>query len=421
MKNRKLHAWLWRWHFIAGMVSLPFVLVLAITGGLYLFHPKVVETKTEPWRELGLTDEAQRLTYQEQWNRAKGVLKKPLSQFQIPDKPSESTQFTAGRFSHKTTVYIHPVTGAVLATFSPKDSWMYTVRKLHGELLGGKVGTKLVELVACWMVVLILSGLYIWWPFERGVQGVFTIRWRQGKRIFFRDIHAVIGFWMSGLLLLTLAGGLPWTDVFGAGFKKVQKWTDTGYPKGWNGRGLTSIVQDKPLTLDAMVAIAKAQGLSGTVNVGLPKGTKSSFSVSNKTFPLSEQKMLHFDQYSGALIQEYAWSDVGVFMRGRMWVMAFHQGQFGAWNWWLMQGVAIFLTLMSVGAIVSYLKRKPTKKLGVPKQPKKFKVGVGFVVLLLVLGCLLPLFGASIVFLFIVDVLRKRKTKAEETTLVRSL
>ena len=51
------------------------------------------------------------------------------------------------------------------------------------------------------------------------------MRLKQGKRILFRDLHTVLGFWVSLLLLLTLAGGFPWTDVFGANLKWVQKLT----------------------------------------------------------------------------------------------------------------------------------------------------------------------------------------------------
>ena len=38
MKYRyALNSWLWKWHFIAGLISLPFVFLLAVTGGIYLF------------------------------------------------------------------------------------------------------------------------------------------------------------------------------------------------------------------------------------------------------------------------------------------------------------------------------------------------------------------------------------------------
>jgi uncharacterized iron-regulated membrane protein len=32
---------LWRWHFHAGLFCIPFVLVLALTGSIYLFKPQI--------------------------------------------------------------------------------------------------------------------------------------------------------------------------------------------------------------------------------------------------------------------------------------------------------------------------------------------------------------------------------------------
>lgn len=288
---------------------------------------------------------------------------------------------------------------------------MYSVRKLHGELLGGKIGTKFVELIASWLVVLILTGLYIWFPLKKGIKGVFTVRFTKGKRIFFRDLHAVTGFWIAILLLLTLAGGFPWTDVFGNNFKWVQKVTHTGYPTTWSGRGLTSEITKNPLSLDEMVAVANTQNLQGQITIGLPKNKKSTFSVSNKTFPLSEQKMLHFDQYSGALLKAHNWSDVGFLMRGRMWLMAFHQGEFGGWNWWLMFFTAVALTIMTVSALFSYMYRKQQGNWGIPKVSKKFSVDKGIIAILILLGIIFPLFGVSLVLIIFVDFLTPKLTR----------
>ena len=32
---------LWRWHFHAGLLCIPFVLVLAVTGSIFLFKPQI--------------------------------------------------------------------------------------------------------------------------------------------------------------------------------------------------------------------------------------------------------------------------------------------------------------------------------------------------------------------------------------------
>lgn len=410
MKNRKLHQWVWKWHFLAGLVSLPFILLLAITGGVYLFNPQVETKARNKIQDIEQIHTAP-ISYQKQLEIAVKALSKKPSEVRVPESLDKSTEFVIGKFSHKKSVFINPYTGEVSGKFSPKDTWMYSVRKLHGELLGGKIGTKVVELIASWMIILILSGLYIWWPFKRGIKGVFTIRMEDGQRTFFRDIHAVVGFWFSGLLLITLAGGLPWTDVFGSMFKKVQEVTNTGYPETWNGMRVDFKKDKLVMPLDSMIAKARKQELTGAVFVGLPQEPDETFSVYNTTVDLERQKKFHFNPYSGALVKQLNWADVGMLMRARMWLMAFHQGQFGAWNLWLMLGVAIALTLMCIGAIVSYLSRKRKGEWGIPKHNRSFKLSSLLMVVIMFLGLLLPLFGISLLSIVFFEWIRNKQVK----------
>ncbi len=407
-KNQKLNQWLWKWHFIAGLISLPFVILLAVTGGIYLFKDAYEVPKQEHIKIVEVDGNAK--SYQEQWDLAKPLLHKPPFSMVVSTEDDQATQFTSGMFSHKNSVYINPYSGEVTGKISPKDSNMHNVRKLHGELLLGKFGTKIVELIASWMFVLIITGIYVFWPSKKqGLKSFFTIRFKQGKRILFRDLHVVLGFWISVLLLMTLAGGMPWTDVFGDNFKWVQKVTNTGFPKTWNARGLKSQGEGNPISLDNMVQLAKSMNLKGEVSIGLPKGEKGVFSIYNTTFDLKAQKRFHFNQYTGEQLVHHNWEDVGVLMRGRMWFMAFHQGQFGTWNWVLMICVALLLTFVSVAALISYLKRKPSGKWGVPKVPESFKTGYVLISLIVLLGIIFPLFGASVLVIFLVEVFRKKK------------
>src|SRR3546814_4622066 len=64
---------------------------------------------------------------------------------------------------------------------------------------------------------MILTGLYLWWPRGRGLAGVVWPRLSLGGRAALRDLHAVTGFWVSGLALILLATALPWTDVWATG------------------------------------------------------------------------------------------------------------------------------------------------------------------------------------------------------------
>ncbi|MHA7060157.1 PepSY-associated TM helix domain-containing protein [Aquimarina sp. M1] len=407
-KKSKLTIWIWKWHFIAGLLSLPFVLILSITGIIYLFKSDYETPRQKHIKEVTVTGTP--ISLQKQWLIANDhAVKKPNS-IVITTVANQATEFVSGKFGGKSSLFVNPYTGNVSGEIISKETDMHTVRKLHGELLMGAFGTKIIELIASWMFVLILTGLYVWWP-ERGwkLKGYFIPRTNLDRRTFYRDLHAISGFWISILLLMILAGGFPWTDVFGENFKTIQKVTNTGYPSTWQGNKLQSNISGNILTLDQMTAKVKQMQLPGHVILSFPKGPKGVYSVSNfNPSDLSTQQKIHFDQYSGEPILKHTWKDVGVLMRGRMWFMAFHQGEFGIWNWWLMLFTALVLTLMSISAICSYLLRKRKKKWGIPKVPASFRVGYGIVTLLVLLSIVFPLFGISLILISGVEYGRKQ-------------
>ena len=37
IKQKNVNRWLWKWHVIGGLISLPFLFLLSITGAIYLF------------------------------------------------------------------------------------------------------------------------------------------------------------------------------------------------------------------------------------------------------------------------------------------------------------------------------------------------------------------------------------------------
>lgn len=410
-KNNKLNQWLWRWHFIAGIISLPFIIVLSVTGGIYLFKAQYEKPIQEPIKKVAVAGTT--ISYEKQWEIANAQMAKKPNAMVIPNGENQATEFVSGRFSHKSSLFINPYEAKSTGTVNANEGLMYKVRKVHGELLMGGFGTKIVELVASWLIVLIITGMYIFMPSgKRGIKAFFIPRIQQGKRIFFRDVHAITGFWISGLLLLVLAGAFPWTDVVGENFKWTQKVTNTGYPMTWHGKGIMSEPKNTRVSLDQIVAKAENLNLKGEVSIAFPKGKNGVFSVGNTYYPdLDEQKKYHFDRYSGELLLQQNWADVGILMRGRMWVMAFHQGQFGPWNWYLMLFIAIMLAIMSISAFISYSLRNSKRGWGVPKSPKVFKVGYGIMFLIVALGILFPLFGLSLILILAGFYLKNRKSK----------
>ena len=405
--TKHLHKWMWKWHFIAGIILMPVILFLIITGTLYLFK-KIYEDYSFASMQK-VQPSAIVLSYEKQREIVEKHTGKKVSFLIVSKDAHKATAFEIGKWSKKTTVYINQYTGEIQGSIKIKDTLMHKIKKLHGNLLLGYYGEKAVELTASWMVILILTGLYIWWP-QKGwkLKGLFLIRRDAGKRVFYRDLHAVSAFWMSIFMLLTLAGGLPWTSVWGEGFKTVQKLTNSGYPKDYSGKKLYSLKENtQKISLDEMVQTAKNLDLKGSVSLSIPKNENSVYTIKNKAQDLYEQKVFHYDQNSQNLIKSFTWDDVGSMMQSRQWLMHFHQGLFGLWNWILMLVVSLLFFLSGIAGIVSYYLRKTKNDFSIPSVPIQFKVGKGIIVILLFLCVFFPLFGASVLLIVIFEFIKK--------------
>lgn len=55
MSDTSLYRTLWRWHFYAGLMVMPLILILSVTGALYLFKPQVERWEERAFQNLGTT------------------------------------------------------------------------------------------------------------------------------------------------------------------------------------------------------------------------------------------------------------------------------------------------------------------------------------------------------------------------------
>ncbi len=430
IKQKHLNRWLWRWHLMAGLMTLPVMLFLSISGIIYLFKNDVNQWIYNDTLHVNVSPHTVRKTYQQQMSAVQSYTDHAVAQVVLPQANNEATRFNLHGGRHgRNSVYVDPYTGGVTGQIDRNQTLMYDVRKFHGELLLGTPGTLVVELVASWFLVLILTGIYIWWPTKKlSAAGFFTIRTNKGARLFWRDMHSVLGFWLSIFMLLILAGGMPWTDVFGSNLRWVQEQTNTGYPEHWtNSKGLHSKEEGlksldlkaghvkggssttarqqepkqspigySPLTLDEMVLVAKQQGLLGQITLKLPKDDQGVFTVSNRSKWLRDQQVLHFDQYSAEVVEGLSWSNVGILMAARQVAMRLHQGEYGLANWLAVLLVTLLFTLSVIAGLISYLLRKPKGQWGFPNVPKHFNVGRVVVAGIFALAVLFPMFGLSL-------------------------
>jgi len=407
-ERNRLYTAMWRWHFYAGLLAVPICIFLGITGAIYLFKPVA-----EPWLYLELlTVEpgTARLPVEEQLDAARKAFpeSKPDS-ITVGLGPADATEVglrdKAGR---NVLVYVNPYSGEVTGSLVRDQMLMQQVRDLHGELMLGAFGSAFVELTACWTIILLMTGLYLWWP-RAGLRwkGVFVPRLHQGSRIFWRDLHAIVGVYSAAVVLVLLVTGLPWTNVWGGLFKRAQTATGQARPVAADFRvPYRSERSDGsvPLTLPAALAIAADVRVPEGSTVKLPRGPEGTYGFINRARNPAESDFLYLDQYSGKVLARANWDDHPISAKAVALGIRLHQGElFGTANLILMLLGALATVWLSATGVIMWWRRRPQGKLGVPELPVDWRLPRGIAVITIVLAIGFPLVGASLILVYLFE------------------
>lgn len=399
----------WKWHFLASLYVLPFMAILSITGGLYLFKPQFeawyysaqehVEVGTV---HLSMEDQIAALNAAVDVGRLRGITKH--------DGADRSTFFDYSTSDNvRSYAWVNPYTGDVIDTIERDKMPMRLLKKVHGELLMGKFGTKFVELAANWAIMLFITGAYLWWPRgKRTLKDAISPPKGSPKthgRAWWRQGHLFVGFLAIVLISPLLMSGLPWTDVWGGGLSTVQKATGQksmslrfggGAPKSTTDNGI-------PIAMDDVFATAKAEGLAAPYEMRPAKSGNGSFWIRSASRNRFEQSELIIDQYSGDVLKRFDFKENPVIAKAVSLGISFHQGElYGIVN--LLQNVlaATVGFCLALSGFVAWWKRRPAGSLGVPKAPNAV-LSTGMMILVVALCLFLPLMGASLVVALLLD------------------
>lgn len=200
-----LYRRIWRWHFFAGLFCLPFLLSLAITGAIYLFHRQIDDAvyASQMLRPAPAGGAGQAQAQAPSRLIAAAVRAYPgrAKALGIPADEGHNVQVDIARPDGGTwQVFVDPATARVAGALDESQRIMTLVKHIHSLTVAGTAGQVLIEIVAGWVIVLMASGTYLWWPRGRRA-GVVSIRPHAAGRIWWRDLHAVTGAFGGAIVL----------------------------------------------------------------------------------------------------------------------------------------------------------------------------------------------------------------------------
>jgi uncharacterized iron-regulated membrane protein len=337
----------------------------------------------------------------------------------ISDDPRASTVFSFNDANGlQYPAFVNPYTGEYLGSVASTHWIAGLSRGLHGGWPINPWGSYLLELGACWAIVMILTGLYLWWPRNaRGMAGVLYPRLRAGSRVFWRDLHATVGIHVALIALAFLCTALPWTTLWGGKLlSSVQRATGQESPTGFFFAGgadhhhagggdaarHAAHSTTPQLTIDELVARARAEGLNGNIEIRLAR-TVSIANLRDQHARAPDDRWLQVDTSTGSVTRKVTWEQLPALPRVVALGINLHEGTFfGRANQVFNTAIAGALVWLCVTGFIGWYRRRPKGELAPPPKrevhfPKAVVAGA------VVLCVSLPLLGLSVLLILAID------------------
>lgn len=316
-----LHLWL-------GLASGIVVLILGITGCLYVFQKEISDVVYH--KQLYVTPPANAVTLPV--SQLKEIAQKALNSPNVnvttytdQGKAWEFLYFKGGDEDGLTffdevetykSAFINPYTGQVTGIMDYEKNFFVIVKYLHWSLLlNTKYGQPIVAYSTLIFVIMLITGMILWWPKnlkKSNFNKSFKIKWKAKFKRLNYDLHNVPGFYALLITLVLALTGMVWGMSWFQTIVYVVASQSTTPPKqNQLSSDSTAVAVKKPL--DLAFAVARDQ-FKDAKRIGLFfSGERKSDVIAAYGYRGKEDyydvDVLHFDQFTGALLARENFKD----------------------------------------------------------------------------------------------------------------
>lgn len=295
----KIHLWL-------GLTSGLVVFIVSITGCIYAF-------------QVEIQDLIQSYRYVEVQNKPMlpPSTLKAITEKAVPNKNVHSITFERpGRAAIATIyhyepsyyylAYLNPYTGEVLKVKNMDEDFFRIVLDGHFYLwLPDEIGQLVVASATLIFVFLMISGLILWWPRNKSAaKQRFSIKWNAKWRRVNYDLHNVLGFYMTWVVIFLAITGLVWGFQW---FSKAYYYTLSGgktqveYYEPESTGSVALVAKQSLPAIDHIYEMVKAETPDAqTIEVHPPETEKSTIvtATTSDTDVYWKHDYRYFDQYT---------------------------------------------------------------------------------------------------------------------------
>ena len=297
----QIHLWL-------GLASGLVVFIIGITGAMYAFQDEIKSLAYRDRLYVEVPENAKRLPLGKLLPVAEAALgeDRKISRAELSQMPGRTYMFRSVKvdkeafgygnyYQHYDKVYLNPYTGRVVFKEDARKEFFTVVLALHMNLLmGDNLGHFIVKWSVVSFVILLLSGMVLWWPkrwTRKQLKKSLAVKWNAKFKRLNYDLHNVFGFYSFLVLMISASTGLMWSFELTAD-KKAKVLSDTTQMAGLMpvDRILNQALKASPETAYFLYTFPSTK--SGTVNV----------SAYPDNMRLYNRIPYRFDRYSGELL-----------------------------------------------------------------------------------------------------------------------
>jgi uncharacterized iron-regulated membrane protein len=212
MRRARLRQLWWSVHRWIGIGLLALLVPISVSGALLVYHDEL-DALLNPKRWTVSGSELALSPSQYMARAAAAAPNEVVTGIRFPESPTHPVVVLArqqvdpasGQRPRLISIYLDPPTGAVLDKVDFRNSLVGFLHIFHENLtIPQYSGRQIVGWVGVGMLILSLTGIWLWWP-RRGSL-IAALRWRRAPRTS-SNLHHVLGFWISiPLAIVSLTG-----------------------------------------------------------------------------------------------------------------------------------------------------------------------------------------------------------------------
>ena len=204
-------------HLWLGLLSSIVVFIVCLTGSIYAFKSQIEDLYNYNVVYIEALEQAPLPLHK--ITKIFEEKQRNITQLILPNKLNKSIQVSFTSTNGKTKAgayYVNPYTGVILGAKNfALDGFFEAILALHKNLMGNNIGRQIVAAATLIFVVLLFSGLILWWPKKlKNLKRNLTIKLKAKMFRVVYDLHNTLGFYALLLLLVMAITGLyvsyPW-------------------------------------------------------------------------------------------------------------------------------------------------------------------------------------------------------------------